>query len=236
MGVVEEAVHPVPDEELVLLGLDVDVGGPLVHRLAHDLVHQGDDGRILGVALRLVLVELDLARVPAEDHGGEFDGVLDPLASLEAAVVELLRLADGLHGPEHRLGGAAGDDPEVVEGVEVQGVAHGDHHPVLLDLQGQDVVLARHVPGHGAHRVGIDLEHARDIPGDAELAAQGVEQIRLAHRPLPEQDGAEPLVGRALLAQGGSELLVGDESGLQEETAQALGGSMHDGDLDAGSG
>ena len=44
----QDTVDAVANGHLVLVGLDMDIAGPFVHRLDDDLVDQSDDRRLLG--------------------------------------------------------------------------------------------------------------------------------------------------------------------------------------------
>ena len=52
-GLAQHAVDPEADPHLALVGLEVDVGGPLPHRLAEDAVDELDHRRVLGADLHV---------------------------------------------------------------------------------------------------------------------------------------------------------------------------------------
>ncbi len=171
--VVEETVHAVANDELALVGLDVDVGGALLQGLTDHLVHQVDDGRVLGAALRLVGVQLLLlGHVLAENDRRLGQGLLHLAGTLQSPVVALAGLGYDRLGADHRVHAAARDDAQVVEGVEIEGIGHRHPDDTVVDAQRQDVVLAGQLGRHDRQRLGGDLVLAGIEERDAKLRAQ----------------------------------------------------------------
>ncbi len=61
VGALEDAVDAVADDEFVLVGLDVGVGGAFADGLGEEVVDELDDGGFLGLLGVVGLLDLDAA-------------------------------------------------------------------------------------------------------------------------------------------------------------------------------
>ncbi len=111
----KHAVDAEPHAQVVLLRLDVDVGGPVGDRLLDDVVDELD-------RRRLALDSGELAELLVRDVlGAEEQVLLGVLGDL----VELLdRGEDVVLGRDRRLDVVTGEDAQVVEGEHVLRIGH----------------------------------------------------------------------------------------------------------------
>ena len=136
---VERAVHAVADLEVLLEGLDVNIGGAVGDGLVEDEVDEADDGGGGGGALDALLVGGVGVKL-----GELFDERVGGVAAGEA-------LVDG--GLDLRLGGedeadfAGEEEGELVDDVGLNEVRGGEGDVVALGLDGHDGVHPH--AGHG---------------------------------------------------------------------------------------
>ena len=168
---VELAVDPVPDDDLFLLRLDVDVARALLHRLEEERVDPPDDGGLLvgvedvarGFVLAgpVVALELLLARLLLVDA---VDGVLDAVASSDDS-----------------LDGLAEDDAQVVERLRVERVPADDVHRRLVLAHDENPVRLREGDGH-AHGDRRRDRRRIDALDDRQLRLLGERRARRTSR------------------------------------------------------
>jgi len=73
-------------------------------------------------------------------------------------VVLFEALLDGLLGGDHHLDVVAGEELDVVDGVDVRGVAHGEDERGAGAVDRNALVLLGHVLGHELHHLDVDVE------------------------------------------------------------------------------
>ena len=134
---VEHAVDAVADPQPRLLRLDVYVAGPRLDGLQQDLVDQPDDRRLLRHLREFRAVRLDLLQ--------EFHAVVvgrlghQPLDRLAAhAQVGLDQLGDLVAAGQHGHDRLAGGQAQLVQRVEVERIAGGDHQSAVVLADGEE--------------------------------------------------------------------------------------------------
>jgi hypothetical protein len=200
LHLVQHPVDPVPDGEVVLARLDVDVAGTVVHGLSDQQVDEPDDGGVAGLALDALGEHRDLARRVLLQRGGH-------LPQLVVGADEALeRAGEGVPGNDDRLDHHVGEAGDVVDGDDVGRVDHPDHEFVreLLRQQLQrtpggrpqrggphldrdQLVLAaqaaRHEAGHGRVELGV----GEVVVLVAALLRNRAGDLGLGHQPLRDQ-------------------------------------------------
>ncbi len=212
-GLLEHAVDAVADAQLLLVGLEVDVGAAAVDGLLDDPLDHLDDrgvlaggaerdrrllaevveraGGLLGRALRLddagVVLEL------GEVHAGAVEevGVREALED----VVDVARRGDG------RADLVAGHHGDVVDGQDVGGIGHRDlERAVALERDRDGLVAADRGRGDELGGIRVDAEDAQVEVVEAEALGDGAGELVLAEGAGGEQHALD---GRA----GGGRLL-----------------------------
>ena len=107
----QNAVDTIADGDVVLAGLDVDVGGAHRVRVLDELVHEADNGRRLlgdGLADVDLLFREVVRRLGLSRRGSAAGGACDVLDAVVEEGENLLRLRDGefrrlaaVHPPQH---------------------------------------------------------------------------------------------------------------------------------------
>ena len=161
---VQHPVDAVPDAEVVLGRLDVDVGGSLLHGLQDDQVDELDDRSLLddGTERRQVLLLVE--RIVDHDLGD----VADLLVELAALAEQVGQLGLTDRNPREPL---AEQGAKVVDRPEIAGRDHADDELAVLAAQRHGLVLVADVlreqrpQGRVAHlgdgRLLIDLRRGR---------------------------------------------------------------------------
>src|SRR4051812_19875303 len=174
----EHAVHAVADAEVLLVGLDVDVGGALLDGVEEDEVHELDDRRVGGALLEVddvlvvvVVVDLDLALFEPLHHLVVRGGLV--------GVVALQGLLDGLLGGDNDFDVVAGEELDVVDGVDVRRVAHRQDEGVARAVHRNALVLLGHVPGDELHHLRVDVEFLQVDRRNAVLLREEAGELRL---------------------------------------------------------
>ena len=155
---VEHAVHAVADAKVLLVRLDVDVGGALLDRVEQDQVHQLHHRRVGGALLQvadvgdacLVVLDADLALVEPFHH------LVVRGALLRVVLVQ--RLLDGLLAGDDDLDVVAGEELDVVDGVDVRGVAHRQYQRGAGAIHRDALVLLGDFLGDELHHLAVDVE------------------------------------------------------------------------------
>ena len=198
----QHAIDPKADAQVILLRLDVDVGGPLLGRLRDDQVHDLDDRRVL----------LDVLQ--AARHWLRLQRLLEGTDILIDAGAQLVGLGDrSLNLRAHAQQGFdafAGEHLELGEQRQVAGVDGGDLEHVLLEANGQDGVLTGIGFGDQCQRVLVDARAGEVDLRYVEVHAEDGGKRLLVDHPLGEQHLAErpvlaPLRGQRILQLLGGE-------------------------------
>ena len=250
--VVEDAVDAVPDAQLLLVRLDVNVAGALLNGGHEHDVHEPDDRRVFTLARERVRADLlqlfenlDIVRADAERRlqlleaaAGHLERAASrllraglaplragrgPTAALAARVVLLDRVGDGDFRRDDRLDGVAGHELDVVHREDVGRVRHRDRERAAGTAQRDDLVLARGLGGNKLDDGEIDLE-LREVDGrNAVLLAEERGDLLVLDEPhLDEVVPELPPVG-LLLRQRLLKLLRGDQFLLEKEFTYADG-------------
>ncbi len=229
----QQAVDAVADPRAVLVRLHVDVGGAVARGPAQDVVHDLDDGRVVGLGAELLDVDEILGRRRDADVEAEIlpERLVEALGGDHPPVRLIDGLLDGAAWPDAEVHVEAGGPAEVVEADHVQGIRGGHDELAPVPLDGDDPVLARHLLRHQLDHVQVDpgqvLARDRLLP---ELLAEVLEQDLLVDEPHLEQDLPEAVAGLALAVEGGGELLVAQDAVVDEHLAQgepAIGRMAH---------
>ena len=121
---VEQAVDAVAHTHRLLVRLDVDVRRAALHGVHEDEVHQLDDGRLFRRALQIVGVQFFFG---APELNVDVVKAVDDVLVRQRRVVRLLDgLLDRRLARDDDFDVVAGDELEIVDGVDVRRVAHGD--------------------------------------------------------------------------------------------------------------
>ena len=169
-GVVQDAVDAVTHAQMVALGLDVDVGGPVAHGLGQDQVHGAGDG-----GLRHDVGADGRVHAALAGSVGELAHLLDDLGHI--AVVKVDGAVDvGGHG-QQRLDALAREGAQRFQGVQVLGVAHGHRERLVGQLKGKDVEPAGGLLGDQPQGLGLHLHALQVHHRQPDLAAEAGEQV-----------------------------------------------------------
>jgi hypothetical protein len=220
---VEHAVDAVPDAQVLLLRLYMDVRCPVSDRLRDHVVHKLDDR----------CVALDL-RQSLEVVGGEVAARAHPVVRVDM-LGYLVRFLDGGEDVVLRRDGRTylvpGDDAQVVEGKHVLGVGHRHDEAVLLvEADRHEDVPAREVLGYDGDRGRVRLPLGEVDVRDADLLRHHGEDRPLGRVPEFDEDAAERAARRLVDFDGVVQLAVGDDAGLHEQLSEPLSGFRHYGE------
>ena len=212
---VDAKAHP----QLLLVGLDMDVTGPLLQGAGQDPVDQLDDGGFPG-GLPQVFHGSGRLFAPAPfglvaGRRSALDrGACAPLFELQGeagAIVLSDSPPDGGLGGHHRLDGEACHELQVVHGQDVGGVDGGDRQGCAFPTQRQNLVLAGRLRRNELDDRGVDLEEGEVYGGKAELAAQDSANVLAGDPSQPDQAVSQPASVDLLVLQGLPELLPADD-------------------------
>ena len=186
----EHAVDAVPDPDVALGGLDVDVGGAVLNGLADQEVDELDDRGVLDDLADMgeVVLRLHLAGGQGRDILGI---ALHPVMALD-------RLEDGAPGGDHGADVGARDRPDVVDGHHVGRVGHGDDQAVLLPGDGDGLEAPGQGVGDETDGAGVDGVFAEVDELQADARRQRGDQVGLGDHALVDEDAAERLTGLTL--------------------------------------
>ena len=212
----KHAVNAEPDAHLLLLRFDVNVGGPVGDRLGHDRRDQLDDRRVLDRRLDLsdpIIAALHVRR-RFLDHVVELSVERGELAD------RLLHVARGRHDGLHV---AVGDRADVVEGVDVRGVGHGDEQLVVPHADRDRPVASRQRLGEQRGRHRIDLEVGQIDEFETHLLGEGAHEVGFLDEALVDQDAPERLRRLPVLVERRLELFLREEPLLDQDLTELLG-------------
>jgi hypothetical protein len=182
VDVVEHAVDPEPDEGQLPLGLEVDVGGPLLEGVGENLVEGLDHGGGRGVEVGVGLGEKLLV--------GDVDGgdaalrelllrVLEARLEVVEALVDALDVAARRH---HAIHVEAGDALDVLVGEGREGIVDGDGEAVA-GLADRDHAMASGERAGNRLRdhVEVEVEGVDLDVGQPRFVGHGLGDLHLVH-------------------------------------------------------
>ncbi len=184
VDVVQDAVDPQAHQGEVALGLEVDVGGALLERVAEDVVEGLDHRGRRGVEIGLCPGEELL--VP-EVHGGDATlgelllRVLEARLQVVEALVHRLDVAAGRH---HAVDVEPRDALDVLGGEGREGVVHGHRDAVGRLGDRHDAVPAGERPGDGLRdHVEVEVERVDLDVGEPRVRGERLRDLRVADEP-----------------------------------------------------
>src|SRR5829696_2714679 len=190
----EYAVNPEADRQLARLGLDVDVRGAVPDRVLQHRGNQADYGPLVRAGLD---PEVQLVFFVGTLGGGIFEYLVDLLARREDLG---LRGADLILARDDRCDLVPGDDPQVLQRIQVAGVAHRDDEVTVgVYPQGESAVLAQHPLGHEVHNVAVHVPLGELHVVQTEPLGLSLRQVGAGDEPKREQQLAQVLLGVVLL-------------------------------------
>src|SRR5439155_7120987 len=135
-------------------------------------------------------------------------------------VVLLQRLLDGLLAGDDDLDVVAGEELDVVDGVDVRRVAHRQDQRGAGAVHRNALVLLRHVLGHQPDDLGVDVEFLQVDGGDAVLLGEEVRELGLLDEAELGEVVADAAARLLLLLLGLLKLLEGDQVFADEQLAK----------------
>ncbi|MCY1413758.1 hypothetical protein D9M71_291950 [compost metagenome] len=211
---VEHAVDALAQAQDLLVRLDVDVRGLHLHSVLEQHLQQAHHRGVAVVEAEAAEVEVALLQALVELAGQLGDLVGAPVEAVE--VVEQLALAH-----HRRLERLAQQAAQLVEGVEIERIAHADQQAVALLDQQDGAEAPRQRLGQALHQCLVELELAQVDVGNVELARQRLEQLLLADEAHVDHRAAELGAAALLLVQRQLQLALADQAGLYQQIAQA---------------
>ena len=207
----------------------MDVAGPLGHRPLQDGVDQADGGGAGLVVPQLVGGKGAVRGVLGVAVGGGLplhvgDGLGRALAAVEDLDGVLHAGAGGHHGHDPVLGGQAG----LLDGVEVQRVAHGQEELILHHPDGHHLVLLGDGLWHHLGHLGGDGGLGQVDELDTQLHLKHFDQLLLGDHAAVDQHRADARLGLLLHPQGVLQLFPGDASGGDQQLTQLYMGHGKD--------
>jgi hypothetical protein len=208
--VVQHAVDAEADEALVPARLDVDVAGALVEGVLQQPVDDVDDVGVVGLG---ALQRAELEHLLEVGDVADFQPGLARLRDRPRHGVELEHVAVQVRRIRHHA-----TDAPPAQGLGEHGLplvherlAAGDHHLVVADLHGEDVVaLGEGVAHHLGDGVDVDLQRVdaqvRLTADPAQPVGEGFEVERLARGvavlELPGGDDLQRMLASSFLVRG----------------------------------
>ena len=193
----------------------MNVAGVLRRRPLDDGVYQTDGG-----GRRLVQLHHRVCGAPLLGVGGlpahVPDGPLGTLAAIQAGVGPLDAAGGGDHGHHPPVCGR----PHLLLGHKVQGVAHGQIQGVAVEPHRGHAVFLGDVPGQHVHQLGVGLYGGQVHKFNAQLQAQGVDELLLGDDPVIDERLAQPLFCLLLPGQGLAQLFLRNDPGGDQQVAQ----------------
>ena len=197
-GLAEDAVDAELDLDVLVLGLDVDVAGPLLDGGEDDGVDELDDRAVLVGQLLDGDDVLFLAALALDDLGDEALGRV--AEDLHGRLALAQGLEDGpLRGGED-LDLLAEEGLDGVDGGDVGGIGDGDLHDAVVLAEGDEREAVDELDGEGLDEVPVEVLGLEVDVGDAVALGQGPDvplaaAVRpiLAHVPrLPARSPGDP--------------------------------------------
>ena len=218
---VQHAVGPDTDLELVLERLEVHVAGLVLDRQQQHHVDQLADGA--GIDQLVLAADVVLAGEDVEFLVvlGQFpEHVLDGIFLV--GVVRGNALLDVLH-VRHRAADVKSQEvAEIVQGGHVVRGAHGDGQQVVLQRDGHDLVDLGHRLGHQFQHLGRDGGLAEIHHRHAPLLGQSLGHLLVGAQLQPDGGLSEDFAGRLLLLLAHvPELLLGEVSEVDQDLSDA---------------
>ena len=217
-GFLQHAVDPVADRDLVLVGFDVDVRGPLADRLDDDLVDELDDARLLR-HLEQVLAAFDRGAAPGEVVGP--DHLVQGVAA--EAEVGLDQLLDVVPRRQHRLDVEPGAEPQVVEDIEVEGVAGGDVEDAVLARDRDEALPVDHLRRQRPQDLRRDGDVRQLDERQVQLLGHQLQHLALGEEPELDHRAVQSQPLRTLQGDGVAELLFGQQAVDQQKLCEVHG-------------
>ena len=156
-GRLQHAVDAVLDDDRIVVGLDMNIGGAAFERGEDRGIDQPDDRADVFFAGQLLDRDVFVGVVFASEHIER-----EPFAGLVEHALRLLRLLQQIGDLRER--GDAGDDAmteqagNFVEHHQPRRIAYGDDEHVRLLLDGHEVVAEHQFDGHRAQQVVLNFE------------------------------------------------------------------------------
>jgi len=201
------------------LRADMDVARPFAHPLGDDGIHDPDHGGLFGHPLEGTDADIHLRgrRIPL--HGDirilhPVEDLLQP--SRLGSVGEGDELIDLLFGAYDGEDLHVGEHLRRIDGGDVHGVRHGHREEVHLFSQGNHLIFLRHPEGNERRQRLIHGILVRVVFRDLHLPADLVDNLLFPDDPLPDQILTELQAGPLLTAEGLAELVLGQQTGLDE--------------------
>jgi hypothetical protein len=201
----EHAVDPVADHQGVLVGLDVNVGGPLPDRLHDEIVDELDDAGFLGL---LQLVGFGSREIRFQRRLGVTCQLVEGVAG--HAVVRADELADVPLVRQHQLDGHTGQQTELIEGGQLEGIAGGDAQRTVLAPNRHASLLEHELRWQQLQHVLFDVDRVEVHNRQRELLADHLQHVGSGDEPQTHHHVVEPLARAILLVDRLVELRLVD--------------------------
>ena len=164
----QQSVHPEADRQLPATGLEVDVRSAIAGGPAQDGTHQPDGRRPRDPR---VLPKLHFLTVHRGGFGG---GLLQKLGDLLALAEHPAKHPPQIvGGDDHGAYGVSGEHLQILEGMQIGGVLHGDDEAPLFHAKRQHPVTSQDLLVHQPSCIRVDVLDAQLDEPQAELAGQG---------------------------------------------------------------
>jgi hypothetical protein len=156
-GRLQHAVDAVLDDDGIVVGFDVDVGGAALERGEDGGVDQTNDGADVFFAGQLLNGDVFVLVFIASEHveGEAFARFVENALRLLGFLEQVGDLREGGDAGEDAVTEEAGD---FVEHHEAGGIADSDDQQVLLLLDGHEVVAEHELDRDGAEKIVLDFE------------------------------------------------------------------------------
>ncbi len=164
---IQHAIDAEADDELVFVGFEMDVGGPLLHRLCHQAVDQLDHRRLLGQFTQVADV---IATVPRSQQATPelVQGAFHQLGRGQHPLHILRRVQISQRFLQHRIQRITAGTPEATLGVLP------DQHPLVLHPVHRYRLLAGNDPC-----LDLGQDHVAPCQRKAQLVGQRGQQLLL---------------------------------------------------------